>query len=136
LAVPAFPYDPFDFNILNNADNSPLDVSGMSTKASGQDYGVEMDFDIVDWSGGMHDDLILDKDDFIIPSGAETTFKFFASSLNDDNDEEEAWHFILEASNFSSRIVTGEVVPEPSTMLLLGSGLIGLAVLGRKKFRK
>lgn len=27
-------------------------------------------------------------------------------------------------------------IPEPATILLIGSGLVGLAVIGRKKFKK
>lgn len=47
-----------------------------------------------------------------------------------------AVHFQSTNTPFTSETVGGSPVPEPTTMLLFGAGLVGLAGFGRKKFKK
>ncbi len=49
------------------------------------------------------------------------------------------WHNINDpglVDNLGARVSAVSAIPEPTTMLLIGSGLLGLAGYGRKKFKK
>lgn len=55
-------------------------------------------------------------------------------SLSDDGDDE--WVVLATGNFFRPDDPIGQEVPEPSTLLLIGTGLLGLGLYGRGKFRK
>lgn len=85
---------------------------------------------------------VLQTASFTVPAGileAGKTFYFRANSLDFDPSEliggvEPLIHSRVE--NRAIEYATFQPVPEPATMFLLGSGLLGLAGYGRKKFFK
>jgi len=93
-------------------------------------WSVTGDFYVDENANGQYDagdsDLVLDQDYTI----------WFSASFNN-------WHIVdgytPTNDNWGSFLMEGTIIatatPEPSTMLLLGAGLLGLAGFGRKKFK-
>jgi hypothetical protein len=57
----------------------------------------------------------------------------FSDTMQVDSIYQIGYHWTMSCAN---DVIEGDPVPEPSTMLLFGIGLIGLATFGRKKIKK
>jgi hypothetical protein len=84
------------------------------------------------WRGGGVGDKIGDATYDPTGTGLNITFnsgnEFFADDVG--------FHWTMQCGNDVVEGKANAPVPEPGTMILLGSGLIGLAGYGRKRFRK
>jgi len=95
-------------------------------------------FDILMDKTGQHDVTEL-KFKIIKLTGTWTADDFFKLSTNDTGHFAAAiWDTVNDPggrNTFFARDGGTPKVPEPNTMILLGSGLLGLALYGRRKFR-